>query len=62
MVPKIYALIWLLTIAAAAGLYFTGNFNESVLTLFGFLASTLFFGFFVAVLPWWIDKHFTWKY
>ena len=62
MVRKVYTLIWLLVIAAAAGFYFTGNFNETTLTVIGFVYSTLFFGFFVAVLPWLMDKHLTWKY
>lgn len=62
MVPKVYTLIWVVVIAAAAGLYFTGNFNEIALNVFGFIFSTLLLGFFVAVLPWLMDKHYTWKY
>ena len=62
MVRKVYTLIWLLVIAAAVGFYFTGNFSDLTLTVFGFVFSTLFFGFFVAVLPWLMDKHFTWNY
>jgi len=61
VVPKVYTLIWVVVIAAAAGLYFTGNLNEVTLTIFGFISSTLFVGFFVAVLPWLMDKHYTWK-
>lgn len=56
MVPKVYALIWLLVVASAAVLYFTGNFSDIVLPIFGFISGTLFFGFFLAVLPWWVDK------
>jgi len=62
MVPKIYTSIWLLVLAAVAGFYFTGNLNEMALTVFGFVVATLFFGFFVAVLPWLIDKQFSWNY
>ena len=62
MVPKVYTLIWVVVITAAAGSYFTGNFNDIVLTVFGFIFATLFLGFFVAVLPWLMDKHYTWKY
>ena len=62
MVPKVYTLTWLLVFAAAAGFYFTGNFNDITLTVFGFVFSALFFSFFVAVLPWLMDKHFTWTY
>ena len=43
MVIIIYALIWLLTAASAGLLYFTGNFNEMMLTVFGFIFSTLVF-------------------
>lgn len=62
MVIIIYALIWLLVAASAGFLYFTGNFNEVTLTVFGFLISALFFMGIVAVLPWWVDKRYTWKY
>lgn len=62
MLPKVYTLIWLLVIAAAGGVYFRGNFNDIALAIFGFTFATLFVGFFVAVLPWLMDKHFTWKY
>jgi 1,4-dihydroxy-2-naphthoate octaprenyltransferase len=62
MVPKIYTSIWLLVIAAAAGFYFTSNLNEMALTVFGFIFATLFFGFFVAVLPWLVDKQYSWNY
>jgi len=56
MIPKVYGLIWLVVVASAAVLYFTGNFSDIVLTIFGFIFATLFFGFFLAVLPWWVDK------
>lgn len=59
MVVLIYALIWLLTAAAAGFLYFTGNFNELTLTVFGFIFSTLVFMGIVAVLPWWVDKRYS---
>jgi hypothetical protein len=62
MVLIIYALIWLLTAAAAGLLYFTGNFNGLMLTVFGFIFSTLVLMGFVAVLPWWVDKSYSWKY
>jgi hypothetical protein len=58
----IYALIWLFTAASAGLLYFTGNFNELTLTVFGFIFSTLVFMGFVAVLPWSVDRRYSWKY
>jgi hypothetical protein len=62
MVIIIYALIWLLTAASAGLLYFTGNLDELTLTVFGFIFSTLVLMGFVAVLPWWVDKQYSWKY
>ena len=56
MIPKLYALLWLLVVGSAAVLYFTGNLNDIMLTVFAFVFSTLFFGFFIAVLPWWTYK------
>jgi hypothetical protein len=58
----IYALIWLLTGASAGLLYFTGNFKELTMTVFGFIFSTLVFMGLIAVLPWWVDKQYSWKY
>ena len=56
MLIVIYALIWILLAAAAGILFVTGYLNEMTLTVFGFLASTLFFAGFLAVLPWWMNK------
>ena len=58
----IYILTWFLVLAAAGVMYFTGSFNEMVLTVFGFVLSTLFFAGFLAVLPFWVDEHYLWKY
>ena len=62
MVTKIYALVWLLAIAVAGLFYFTSNINEITLTIFGFVFSTLVFAGLVAVLPWWVDRRYSWKY
>jgi Mg/Co/Ni transporter MgtE len=62
MVTKIYALVWLLVIGVASLFYFTSNFNEVTFAIFGFVFSTLLFAGLVAVLPWWVDKKFSWKY
>ncbi len=62
MVIKIYALTWLVLLAAGCFLHFTGNFNEVTLMLFGFVLTTLVFTGLVAVLPWWVDKNYSWNY
>jgi hypothetical protein len=62
MVMKIYAVVWLLVLASAGLLYFTGNLNEMTLTVFGFIAATHFALGVVAVLPWWVDRKYTWRY
>jgi hypothetical protein len=62
MVAKIYALIWLLVIGAAVVVGFTDNFNEVTVTVLGFIVSTLIFGGLIAVLPWWVDRQYSWKY
>ena len=62
MLILIYALIWLLTGASAGLLFFTGNFNELTMTVFGFIFSTLVFMGLVVVLPWWVDKAYSPKY
>ncbi len=59
MLIVIYALIWILLAAAAGILFVTGYLNEMTLTVFGFLASTLFFAGLLAVLPWWMNKRFS---
>ena len=62
MMTKIYALVWLLVAGTAGLFYFTSTLNEATLTVIGFIFSTLFFGFFVALLPWLMDKQYAWKY
>jgi hypothetical protein len=62
MILIIYALIWMLTAAAAGLLFFTGKFNELTMTVFGFIFSTLVFMGMIAVLPWWVDKRYSWNY
>jgi hypothetical protein len=62
MVMRIYALAWLL-LAAVGGLFlFTGNLNEVTFTVLAFPLATLAFMGIVVVLPWWMDRHFSWKY
>ncbi len=59
MLLIIYILIWFAIAAAAGVLYLTGNFNEMVLMLFGFLTTTLVFLGMIAVLPWWVSQPFS---
>lgn len=61
MLMLIYVLIWFVVAAAAGILYLTGNFNEMMMTVFGFLVSTLFFMSITAVLPWWVSQPFSSK-
>lgn len=61
IILRIYALVWGFVLAAAGGLYYTGSFNEIMLSIFGFVSSTLLFMGFVAVLPLWMDHHFSSK-
>ena len=62
MVIKIYALVWLLLIGAGGLLHFTGNLDEMTVTVLGFFLATLAFMGIVAVLPWWVDRRYAWKY
>jgi hypothetical protein len=62
MLVVIYAFAWLLVAAAAGILYLTGYFDQVMLTIFGFLVSTLFFAGVVVVLPWWVDKLYQPRY
>lgn len=58
----IYALTWVLAFAAAGVVYLTGNFNEMMVTIFGFIFATVFFAGVVLVLPFWVDERHSWKY
>jgi hypothetical protein len=62
MVIKIYAFIWLLLIASSGFLFIIRGFSEMTLTILGFALSTLVFAGIIAVLPWWVDERYTWKY
>jgi len=58
----IYALIWILALAAAGVVYLTGSLGEMTVTVFGFIFATIFFAGFVMVLPFWVDERYAWKY
>ena len=59
MLAMIYALVWILIIAAAGALYAAGYFSDLAVTAFGFLASTLFVGGVLWILPWWADRRYS---
>lgn len=59
---KIYALVWIISAAVAAGVYASGFFNEMTAIILGFYFSTLFAAGFAAVLPVWVNEHFAPKY
>lgn len=56
---RIYGLIWLLVLAATGVSYVTGLINAMTLPILGFLISTLTFMGFAAVLPVWLNDHFS---
>lgn len=59
IILRIYALVWVFVLAAAGSLFYTDSFNEITAHVFGFVSSTLLFMGFAAVLPAWIDHHFS---
>ena len=61
MLLKLYGLAWLVVAAAAGAVYLTGNLNYMSAAMLGFLISALAFGFMVGVLPWWVDRKYSWK-
>ena len=62
MVTKIYALVWFLVAMTAGYLYYSEGFSELTTTVFGFIAGLLLAIGLVAILPWWVDKQYTWRY
>jgi membrane protein YdbS with pleckstrin-like domain len=62
MVVRIYALAWLLVMASAGVLLFSTPLNELTMTIFGFVVSVLAAAGIVMVLPWWVNKKYTWRY
>jgi hypothetical protein len=61
---RVYALVWLISAAAAvaAGVYAGGFFSEMMLAILGFYFSTLVAVGFVMVLPAWVKDHYAPKY
>ena len=58
-VMEIYGLIWFFVLAATGVSYLTGLINETTLPIFGLLFSTLAFTGITAVLPVWLNEHFS---
>ena len=54
MIVKIYALIWVLGIAAAGAFYLTGNLTPVMKVVFGFLSFGMVFMGMMGVLPEWV--------
>lgn len=51
MLVKLYALVWLLGIAAVAATYLTGNMTPEAVVFFGFLSFGAIFMGIMGVLP-----------
>lgn len=56
---RIYGLIWLLALMATGLAYKASLINAMTLPILGFVLSTLVAMGFVAVLPAWLDDHFS---
>jgi len=56
---RIYGLTWLLVLAATGVSYFAGLINAMTRPIFGFVLSALAVMGFVAVLPAWLNHHFS---
>jgi hypothetical protein len=56
---RIYGLIWLLVLAATGGFYLMGLTNAMTLPIFGFIFSTIAAGGLLAVLPMWLNEHYS---
>ena len=59
LAAKLYAFTWLFLLAVGGILYAAGLFNSVLLVGFGFIFSTLFFAGLVAVLPVWMNEHYS---
>ena len=56
---KIYGLIWLPILGVTGVSYLAGFINTITSPIFGFVFSTLVVAGFVAVLPAWLNEHFS---
>lgn len=58
---KFYVFTWIFLLAVAGILSASGLFNPMLKTSFDFIFATLFFAGIVAVLPLWMDEHYSRK-
>jgi hypothetical protein len=56
---RIYGLIWLLVLGVTGVSYLMGFINAITFPIFGFVFSTLAVGGSVAVLPAWLNEHYS---
>lgn len=57
MIAKIYALIWILGLAAAGIFYLTGNLTPVIQIVFGFLTFGMIFMGMISILPFEATHH-----
>jgi hypothetical protein len=56
---RIYGGVWLLVLGVTGVTYLTGSINAVTFPVFGFIFSSLAAAGFVAVLPAWLDEHYS---
>lgn len=57
MLVKLYILVWIVGLLAAAAFYLTGYLGSVTQIVFGFLTFTAVFMGMIAVLPFWTTHH-----
>jgi fatty acid desaturase len=57
-IAKIYAVAWFMAAVAVGGVYLLGFLSETLLTIYGFVFSTLLFLGVIAVLPALMEERF----
>lgn len=62
MLVKVYFSLLLIVGVTTGVLFASGNASELVLTGLGFLSAAMVFLGMVGVLPWYVNKQFTWDY
>jgi hypothetical protein len=56
---RVYGLVWLAVLGLTGFLYLIGFINAMTFPIFGFVFSTLAVAGFMAVLPAWLNEHFS---
>lgn len=62
MVARVYIAVFLTVSVLTGMLAANGKADDLIIAGLGFLLATLLFLGLVAVLPWWVDQKYTWKY